>query len=102
MAIVVNTNVLSLTAQSNLNKAQGAMQSSLERMTTGLKVNKAADDAAGLSIATNINTQIRGSQVAQSNIQQGVNVLQTTEGSLSTITDNLNRIRDLSLQAAWL
>lgn len=100
MAIVVNTNTLSLTAQSSLNKAQSSLGTSLERMTTGLKINRAADDAAGLSIATNLNTQIRGSQVAQDNIQQGVNVLQTTEGALTSITDNVSRIRDLALQAA--
>lgn len=100
MSIVINTNVLALTAQSSLNKAQAGLTQSLERMTTGFKINRAADDAAGLSIATNLNTQIRGSQVAQDNIQQGVNVLQTTEGALTTISDNINRIRDLAAQAA--
>lgn len=100
MSITVNTNVASLMAQSNLGKAASAMQTSIERLSTGSKVNKAADDAAGMTIATNLNTQIRGSQVAQSNIQQGINVLQTTEGQLSGINDNLARIRDLATQAA--
>lgn len=100
MSIVVNTNISSLVAQNSLNKATNSLNTSLERMSTGYKINKAADDAAGLSIATNINTQVRGSKVAKDNIQQGINVLQTTEGSLTTITDNINRIRDLALQAA--
>ncbi|MDD3237859.1 MAG: flagellin [Candidatus Gastranaerophilales bacterium] len=100
MAIVINTNTLSLTAQNSLNKAQSAMGKALERMSTGYKINTAADDAAGLSIATNLNTQIKGSQVAQSNIQQGSNVLSTTEGALNSITDNINRVRELANQAA--
>lgn len=100
MAIVVNTNTLSLTTQNSLNKAQSAMSKALERMSTGYKINSAADDAAGLSIATNLNTQIAGSKVAQSNIQQGANVLSTTEGALNSITDNINRVRELATQAA--
>ncbi len=100
MAIVVNTNQSSLLVQKNLNKAQSSLNASIERMSTGYKVNRAADDAAGLSIATKMNTQIRGSEVAKSNIQQGINVLQTTEGDLTSIQTNLNRIRDLALQAS--
>lgn len=100
MAIVVNTNQSSLIVQKNLNKAQSSLNTSIERMSTGYKVNRAADDAAGLSIATKMNTQIRGSEVAKSNIQQGINVLQTTEGDLTSIQTNLNRIRDLALQAS--
>ncbi len=100
MSIVVNTNVSALMAQRNLNSATNLLNTSIERMSSGLKVNRAADDAAGLSIATTMNTKIRGSEVAQSNIQQGINVLQTAEGYLSGITDNINRIRDLATQAA--
>ena len=100
MAIVVNTNVSALMAQRNLNSATNALSTSIERMSSGLKINRAADDAAGLSIATNMNTKIRGSEVAQSNIQQGINVLQTAEGYLSGITDNINRVRDLAVQAS--
>lgn len=100
MAITVNTNLTSMMAQKNLNAAQTAMSTSIERLSTGFKINKAADDAAGLTIATNLNTQIRGSQVAQSNIQQGINVLQTAEGNLTGISDNISRIRDLAVQAS--
>lgn len=100
MSIVVNTNLSAMMAQKNLNAATSALTTSIERMSTGLKINKAADDAAGLSIATNLNTKIRGSQVAQSNIQQGVTLLQTAEGQLSGISDNVSRIRDLAAQAA--
>ena len=100
MAIVVNTNVASLAAQRNLAGATNDLSKSIERLSSGFKINKAADDAAGLSIATKMNTQIRGSEVAQSNIQQGINVLQTAEGFLSGITDNVDRIRDLAVQAA--
>ncbi|MDD3237860.1 MAG: flagellin [Candidatus Gastranaerophilales bacterium] len=100
MAIVINTNTLALTAQNSLNKAQSSMTKALERLSTGYKINRAGDDAAGLSIATNLNTQIRGSQVAKDNIQQGVNVLSTTEGAIGSINDNITRIRELSLQAA--
>ena len=100
MAIVVNTNVSALMAQRNLNSATNSLSASIERMSSGYKINRAADDAAGLAIATNMNTKIRGSEVAQSNIQQGINVLQTAEGYLSGITDNINRIRDLAAQAA--
>lgn len=100
MAIVVNTNVSSLMVQKNLSAAQLQSTQSIERMSTGLKINRASDDAAGLSIATNINTQIRGSEVAKSNIQQGANVLSTAEGDLGTIQNNIDRIRDLALQAA--
>lgn len=100
MSITVNTNLASLMAQKNLGAANTSLNASIERLSTGMKINKAADDAAGLSIATNLNTQIRGSQVAQSNIQQGINLLQTAEGSLTGISDNVSRIRDLAAQAA--
>lgn len=100
MSITVNTNVSSLTIQRSLGASSTSLSNSIEKMSTGYKINKAADDAAGLSIATKINTQIRGSKVAQSNIEQGTSVLQTAEGDLNTISDNINRIRDLALQAA--
>ena len=69
-------------------------------MSTGLRINKAGDDAAGLYVATGLNTQIRGSKVAQDNVATGNNVLSTMEGDLDVILDNLNRIRDLAVQAA--
>ena len=83
MAIVVNTNVPSLQVQRNLNAATDKLNTAIERMTTGLKINRAADDAAGLYIASGLETQIRGSEVAEGNIQTGVNILQIAEGDLS-------------------
>lgn len=100
MAIIVNTNMTALKTQKNLTNATNSLNSALERMSTGYKVNRAADDAAGLYVATGLNTQIRGSQVAKNNIATGNNVLQTLEGDLDVILDNLNRIRDLATQAA--
>lgn len=100
MSIVVNTNLAAMMAQKNLTTANTSLNTSIERLSTGLKINKAADDAAGLSIASSLNTKIRGSEVAQSNIQQGITLLQTAEGQLSSIADNISRIRDLAVQAA--
>lgn len=100
MAIIVNTNLSALKTQRNLNKATNALNDSLERMSTGMKINKAADDAAGMYIATSLATQISGSKVAQSNVATGNNVLSIVEGNLDVIIDNLTRIRDLALQAA--
>ena len=99
MAIVVNTNVQSLQVQTNLNNVSDAMNKAMERMTTGLKINSAADDAAGLVISKGIETQTRGSQVAKSNAQSGVNLMETAEGNLAVMQDNFMRIRDLTLQA---
>lgn len=99
MAIIVNTNMSALKTQRNLTNATNSLNTALERMSTGLKINKAGDDAAGLYVATGLNTQIRGSKIAQSNVATGNNVLSTMEGDLDVILDNLNRIRDLSLQA---
>ncbi len=100
MAIIVNTNVTALRMRSSLNNATTSLNNSLLRMSTGYKINSAKDDAAGLYLATNLNVQISGSQVAKDNIATGTNVLQTIEGDLDVMMDNLYRIRDLSLQAA--
>ena len=99
MAIVVNTNIQSIKVQNNLNSVTDAMNQAMERMTTGLKINSAADDAAGLVISKGIEVQTRGSQVAKSNAQSGINLLQTAEGNLAVMQDNFMRIRDLTLQA---
>ena len=99
MAIVVNTNVQSLKVQNNLNRVTDKMNTAMERMTTGLKINTAADDAAGLVISKGIEVQTRGTQVAKDNAQNGINLLQTAEGNLAVIQDNLMRVRDLTLQA---
>src|SRR5574344_392255 len=100
MAIIVNTNVSALKTQKNLNKATNALNKSLERMSTGLKINSAADDAAGMFVSNKLETQIRGSKVANSNVATGINVLQTAEGVLNVVNDNILRIRDLAVQAA--
>ena len=99
MALVVQTNTLSLNSQKNLNKATSAMNQAMERLSTGYKINKAADDAAGLYVASNMTSQIGGSEKARDNANIGINMLQTAEGSLTTIQDNLQRIRDLTVQA---
>lgn len=100
MPIIVNTNITALKTQKSLNSATSTLEKSLERMSTGLKINRAGDDAAGLYVATGLNTQIRGSKVAQNNVETGNNVLSIMEGDLDVILDNLNRIRDLAVQAA--
>ena len=100
MAIIVNTNMSALKTQANLNSATNSLNTALNRMSTGLKINSAADDAAGMFVASNLNTQIRGSKVAQNNVATGINVLQTAEGDYGVIEDNLLRIRDLATQAA--
>ena len=100
MAIIVNTNMSSLIAQRNLTDATNGLNTALQRMSTGYKVNKAADDAAGIFIATNLETQIRGSKVAQTNVQTGTNLLQIAEGDIKLLESNLLRMRDLAVQAA--
>ena len=100
MAIIVNTNMSSLKTQNNLNNATNALNTALERMSTGSKINSAKDDAAGLYVATNLSKQISGSKIAQSNVETGNNVLSTVEGNLAVILYNLNRIRDLTVQAS--
>jgi len=100
MSIVINTNLNSLLVQSSLSSATKNIGTSLERLSTGYKINRAADDAAGLTISQSLESQSRGSTVASANAQTGINLLQTAEGDLGIIQDNLQRIRDLSVQAA--
>lgn len=100
MSIVVNTNVSSILVQRSLKTSTSAIQSSLEKLSTGYRINKAADDAAGLTISESLKAQGRGALVAAANAQTGINLLQTAEGDLAIIQDNLQRIRDLSVQAA--
>lgn len=100
MGIVVQTNVTSLIAQNNLTTATKKMDQAMERMTTGYKINSAKDDAAGLYVATSLDKNIRGSEVAQKNVQMGNDMISVAEGDLSGIQDNLLRIRDLALTAA--
>jgi flagellin len=100
MSIVVNTNVSSILVQRSLTSATNSIEKSLERLSTGFRINKAADDAAGLTISESLKSQARGNQAAMQNAQTGINLLQTAEGDLAIIQDNLQRIRDLSVQAA--
>ena len=100
MAIIVNTNMTALKAVRNLNSATNSMNQAMERLSTGYKINRAGDDAANLYIATNLETQIRGSKVAKNNITTGTNVLAVIEGDLDVMLDNIQRIRDLTVQAA--
>ena len=100
MALILNTNVPSLVAQRNLLKNSLAVKSSFEKLASGLRINRASDDAAGLSISETLQTQIRGNQKAAANAQDGVNLLQIAEGALSVISENLQRIRELTVQAA--
>ena len=100
MSIVINTNVNSILVQRSLGTSTGEIGKSLQRLSTGSRINKAADDAAGLTISESLRSQARGSQVASQNAQAGINLLQTAEGDLGIIQDNLQRIRDLAVQAS--
>lgn len=100
MALGINTNVASLTAQNQLGKSQNLSNQSLERLSSGLRINSAKDDAAGLAISTRFQSQISGLNVAQRNANDGISLAQTTEGALDEITNNLQRIRELSVQSA--
>jgi len=100
MALVINNNIASLIAQKNLNFNTKYLTSSIERLSSGYKINKAADDAAGLSISESLRAQMRGNDQALNNIQDGVNLLQIAESGLEVINDNLQRMRELCVQAA--
>ena len=99
MAQVINTNILSLTAQRNLNSSQGALATSLERLSSGLRINSAKDDAAGLAISERFSTQIRGLNQAIRNANDGISLAQTAEGALGEISTNLQRVRELAVQS---
>ncbi len=100
MAQVINTNSLSLMTQNNLNKSQSALGTAIERLSSGLRINSAKDDAAGQAISNRFTSNITGLTQASRNANDGISVAQTTEGSLSEINNNLQRIRELSVQAA--
>ncbi len=99
MAQVINTNIASLNAQRNLNTSQSALQTSLPRLSSGLRINSAKDDAAGLAIAERFTTQIRGLNQAARNANDGISLAQTAEGALDEIANNLQRIRELAVQS---
>ncbi|KJY68989.1 flagellin [Vibrio coralliilyticus] len=100
MAVNVNTNVAAMTAQRYLNSASNAQQSSMERLSSGFKINSAKDDAAGLQISNRLNVQSRGLDVAVRNANDGISMAQTAEGAMNETTNILQRMRDLSLQSA--
>ena len=100
MPQTINTNVMSLTAQRNLNSSQGALATSMQRLSSGLRVNSAKDDAAGLAIAERMNTQVRGMNVAIRNANDGISLSQTAEGGLQEVSNMLQRMRELAVQSA--
>jgi len=97
---VVNTNVFSLNSQRSLTNSQSSMQTSLERLSSGLRINRAKDDAAGLAISERFTAQIRGLEQANRNANDGISLLQTAEGALSEVATGLQRMRELAVQAA--
>lgn len=100
MAQVINTNSLSLITQNNINKNQSALSTSIERLSSGLRINSAKDDAAGQAIANRFTSNINGLTQAARNANDGISLAQTTEGALSEINNNLQRIRELTVQAS--
>ena len=99
MALTVNTNVTSLNVQKNLNKASDALSTSMTRLSSGLKINSAKDDAAGLQIATRMTSQIRGQTMAIKNANDGISIAQTAEGAMQEQTNILQRMRELAVQS---
>src|SRR6478752_2849832 len=99
MAQVINTNVLSINAQRNLSSSQSALATSLQRLSSGMRINSAKDDAAGLAISQRMTSQINGLNQAARNANDGISMSQTAEGALGEIGNNLQRIRDLSVQS---
>lgn len=100
MASVINTNSLSLLTQNNLNKSQSSLNTAIQRLSSGLRINSAKDDAAGQAIANRFTANIKGLTVAQRNANDGISLAQTTEGALTEVNNNLQRIRELAVQAA--
>lgn len=99
MAQTINTNIASLNAQRHMSSSQSSLATAMERLSSGLRVNSAKDDAAGLAIADRMNAQVRGMNVAVRNANDGISLAQTAEGALATITEALQRMRELAVQA---
>lgn len=99
MAATINTNAMSLNAQRNLSMSNTALATAVQRLSSGLRVNSAKDDAAGMAIAERMNAQVRGFNVAIRNANDGVSLAQTAEGAMQAVTDNLQRMRELAIQA---
>src|SRR3954468_10343458 len=100
MPMTINTNLISMNAQRNLNMSQSSLSTSMQRLSSGLRVNSAKDDAAGLAIAERMNAQVRGMNVAIRNANDGISLAQTAEGALGKIGDSLQRMRELAVQSA--
>jgi flagellin len=100
MAMSINTNLASLNAQRNLSKTSGTLNNSLQRLSSGLRVNSAKDDAAGLAISNRMGSQVRGLNQAARNANDGISLAQTAEGAMQEVTNNLQRIRELAVQSA--
>ena len=99
MAITVNTNVTSMKAQKNLNSSSGALATSMERLSSGLRINSAKDDAAGLSISNRLNSQVNGLEVGMRNANDAISIAQIAEGAMQEQTNMLQRMRDLTVQS---
>src|SRR5215831_18732332 len=99
MPQIINTNIMSLNAQRNLNTSQSALATAVQRLSSGLRVNSAKDDAAGLAIAERMNAQVRGMNVAVRNANDGISMAQTAEGALAQVTNALQRMRELAVQS---
>jgi flagellin len=100
MASTINTNIASLTAQRNLGMSQASLQTSMQRLSSGLRINSAKDDAAGLAISDRMTSQIRGLNMASRNANDGISLSQVAEGAMGSISSNLQRIRELAVQSA--
>ena len=99
MPQTINTNVISLNAQRNLSASQSSLSASMQRLSSGLRINSAKDDAAGLAIAERMNAQVKGMNVAIRNANDGISMAQTAEGALAQVGDSLQRMRELAVQA---
>lgn len=100
MASTINTNLVSLNAQRNLGASQSSLATSMQRLSSGLRVNSAKDDAAGLAIANRMDAQVRGMNVAIRNANDGISLAQTAEGAIGKVSDMLQRMRELAVQSA--
>jgi len=100
MASYINTNISSLNAQRNLSVVPASLQTSMQRLSSGLRINSAKDDSAGLAISQRMTSQIGGLDQAARNANDGISLAQTAEGALSQVTANLQRIRDLAVQSS--
>lgn len=100
MAMTINTNVVSLNAQRNLSSSQSTLSTSMQRLSSGLRVNSAKDDAAGMAIANRMDAQVRGNTVAVRNANDAISLAQTAEGAIGKVSDMLQRMRELAVQSA--